>query len=197
MFRRAVGLTALLLAVVLVVNPAYLSFWHTHYSHSVENVPETQVPEETDILAYGDLSPEGQRAFQKAVENDGSYLVYREGNVPEEFFYSDYARLGKGIYYVEYRGDHYRLSTAAGGGFPFDYWFYEALLAAFGLAVGVVGRRTYRGSSPWPAVALVVLGVALLLASPLTRFPAGESVWKNGVLVAAVVGGGFVARGKD
>lgn len=194
MFRRIVGLVALLLAVVLVVNPAYLSFWHTHYSHSVEAVTPSEVPEEAEVLAYGDLSPDGQHAFRKAVENDGSYAVYREDNAAEEFFYSDYANLGKGLYYVEYQGDYYELYTAAGGGFPFDYWFYEALLAAFGLAVGVVGYRTYRGGSPWPAVALVVLGVALLLGGPLTRFPAGESLWKDAVVVAAGVGGLAVVR---
>lgn len=189
MFRRAVALFALVLAVVLVVNPAYLSFWHSQYIHSVEAVPESEVPEAADVFAYGDLSTDGQRAFRKTVENDGSYVVYRRANAPDEFFYSDYATLGKGIYYVQYRGDSYRLDTWAGGGFPFVYWFYEALLAAFGLALGVAGYRTYLGESPWPAVALVILGIALLLGGPLTQFLAGASVWKDAVVVAAVVGG--------
>ena len=194
MFRRAVTLVALLLAGLLVVNPAYLSFWHTQYSHSVDPVAQSEVPEKADVLVYSELSPDAQRAFRKAVETDGSYVVYREDNVPKEFFYSDYSHLGKGLYYVEYQGDYYELYTGAGGGFPFVYWFYEALLAAFGLAVGVVGYRTYRGGSPWPVVALVVLGVALLLGGPLTRFPAGESLWRDAVVVAAGVGGLAVAR---
>ena len=195
MFRRAVALVALLLAGILVVNPAYLSFWHTQYSHSVEPVAQSEVPEEADVLAYESLSSDAKHAFQKAVENGGSYVVYHERNVPGDFFYStDYSELGKGIYYVQYEGDYYRLGTFAGGGFPFVYWFYEALLAAFGLAVGVVGYRTYRGGSTWPAVALVVLGVALLLGGPLTRFPAGESLWMDAVVVAAGVGGLAVVR---
>lgn len=189
MVRRAVALLALLLAVALVVNPAYLSFWHTQYGHSVESVARSEIPDEADVLAYESLSPNAQQAFRKAVESDGSYLIYHESNVPEEFFYSDHADLGQGIYYVEYENDYYQFSTWASGTFPFVYWFYEILLAAFGLAVGVVGYRTYRGGSPWPAVALVIVGVALLLGGPLTRFPAGASVWKGGVVVAAAVGG--------
>ena len=195
MLRRAVALVALLLAGVLVVNPAYLAFWHTQYGHSVEPVAQSEVPDEADVLAYESLSPDAQQAFQQASENGGPYVIYHERNVPEDFFYStDYSELGKGTYYVQYEGDHYRLGTWANGTFPFVYWFYEALLAAFGLAVGVVGYRTYRGGSPWPAVALVVLGVALLLGGPLTRFPAGESLWMDAVVVAAGVGGLAVVR---
>lgn len=189
MVRRAVALAALLLAGTLVVNPLYLSSWHTQYSHSIDAVAESEVPEEADVLAYEDLSPNAQHAVRGAVEGDGSYVVYRESNRPEEFFYSDYADLSKGLYYVQYEGDYYRLYTGAGGGFPFVYWFYEALLAVFGLAVGVSGYRTYRGGSPWPAVGLATVGVALLLGSPLTRFPVGQGVWQNAVGVSALLGG--------
>ena len=187
MLRRAVAVLALL-AVVLVVNPLYLAFWHTQYVHTAEPVPASEVPEDADVLAYESLSADGQHAFREAVESDGSYTVYRETNVPEEFFYSDYSDLGNGLYYVQYRGDYYRLYTGAGGGFPIVYWFYEALLAAFGLALGAVGYRTHRGGSPWPALGLGVVGVALLLRSPLTRFPAGETVWQNAVVVSALLG---------
>ena len=189
MLRRPIALVTLVLAAALVANPLYLSFWHTQYSHSVDRVARTDVPEEADVLSYETLSSDARRAFRKAVENGGSYVVYRRSDRPEEFFYSDYASLGQGLYYVQYRGDYYRLYTGAGGGFPFVYWFYEGVLAAFGLAVGVVGYRTYLGGSPWPSVGLTAAGVALLLAGPLTRFPAGEGVWKNAVILAAAVGG--------
>lgn len=192
MFRRAIALLALLFAFVLVVNPLYLSFWHTQYFHSVDKIAKSDVHEEADVLAYENLSPDAQQVFRRAVENDGSYVVYRKSNLPEEFFYSDYANLGKGLYHVRYEGDYYRLYTGAGGGFPFTYWFYEFLLAAFGFAVGVVGYRAYLGESPWPAVALSVLGVGLLLGSPLLRFPAGQGVWENAVIVSVAVGGLFV-----
>ncbi|USZ68206.1 hypothetical protein NGM10_00335 [Halorussus salilacus] len=187
--RRPAAFLALALAVVLVANPAYLSFWHTSYSHHVEEVPDSEIPEEADVLAYEDLSPDAQHAVRKSVEGDGSHVVYREGNVPGEFFYSDHASLGRGIYFVEYRGGYYELNTMAGGGFAFYYWFYEALLAGFGLAVGVVGYRTSNGDeSPLLALGLTALGVALLLTSPLTRFPAGEGVWTTAVVVAFGVG---------
>lgn len=189
MFRRPIALLALVLAAALVVNPLYLSFWHTQYSHSVDAVAKSDVPEEADVLAHEDLSVEGQQAVRKAIENGGSYVVYRRANVPEEFFYSDYANLGQGLYYVQYEGDYYRLYTGLGGGFPFVYWFYESLLAAFGLALGVVGYRTYRGGSSWPALGLAIVGVALLLGGPLARFPVGEGVWQNAVMVSALLGG--------
>lgn len=190
MFRRAVALAAVLLAGVLVVNPAYLSFWHTQYAHSVEPVARGEVPDEADVLAYESLSPNAQRAFQQATESGDPYVVYHERNAPSEFFYStDFSRVGKGIYYVQYRSDYYRFSTWMDNTFPFVYWFYQILLAGFGLAVGAVGFRAYRGESAWLAVALVVLGVALLLGGPLTQFLAGASVWKDAVVVSAAIGG--------
>ena len=189
MLRRPSALLALVVAAALVANPLYLSFWHTQYSHSIDPVADGDVPEEADVLAFDSLSPEGQHVVEKAVETDGSYVVYRRGNVPEEFFYSDYAELGQGLYYVEYEGDHYRLYTGATAGFSFFYWFYESLLALLGLAVGAVGYRTYRGGSPRPALGLAIVGVALLAGGPLARFPAGEGVWKNAVVLSALLGG--------
>lgn len=194
MFRRAVAVVALLLAGALVVSPVTLSFWHSHYSHSVERVSAGDVPEEADVLAYDSLSSDAQRVVRKAVESDdGHYAVYRERNAPDEFFYSDHAELGQGIYYVEYQGVHYELSTYAAGGFPFVYWFYEGLLVAFGAILGTVARPTFRGDrSPWVALALSLFAVALLLGGPLTRFPVGEGVWRQAVLFAPLVDVGVV-----
>lgn len=191
MYRRVVGVVALLIAVVVVANPLYLSFWHDQYYHSTEEVTADSVPEEADVLAYQNFSADGKTAFRKAVEDDeGHYVVYYESNVPEEFFYSDYSNLGKGLYYVQYQGNYYRFSTYAGGGFPFTYWFYEGLLALFGLTLAVVGHRTYEHrESSWPAVALSLLAVGLLVGSPLFRFPFGESLWMDAVMIAPLVGG--------
>lgn len=194
MYRRVAGMMALLLAVVVVANPLYLSFSTDEYYHSVERVSADDIPEEADLLAYPDLSENGKTAFRNAVEDDeGSYTVHRERNVPDEFFYSDNSHLGKGIYYVQYQGDHYRLNTMSGGGFVFVVWFYQALLAVFGVTLAAVGGRVlgYR-QSPWSAVVLSLFAVALLVGSPLLRFPFGEALWKDAVMLAPVVGGVMV-----
>ncbi|MFB6080995.1 MAG: hypothetical protein ABEJ81_08360 [Haloferacaceae archaeon] len=167
MDRRVPAIVALLVAASLVAAPTVL-FPHAgqpEYYHSVERIDAGQVPDGVTVRRYENLSPAGKRAFDAALDApDGSAVVYGAANRPPEFFYSDYADYGQGIYVIEKEGRYYRLETFAGGGFfPVDL-LAAAALALVGGAVAVVGvAGLRRGRLREPAVAAVG-GLAVLAA---------------------------------
>lgn len=186
MQRQVPALFALGVALLLVANPLFL-FPHAGqpvYSHSIEQVSESEVPAEADVLQYEALSPEAKAAIRDARTDDG--VVYGEANRPPEFFYSDYTSLNQGLYYVEQDGSYYQLYTYAGGGlFPIDL-FAQWAFAAFGLVVGLVAALSRRnGWRRLPAGIGSYGGGLLVAAIPLLDV---SSVWLFLAAVAGVVG---------
>lgn len=167
MDRRLPAVAALLVAALLVATPLYL-FPHAgqdEYDHSVERIDRSEVPPEVEVRHYENLSADGKRAFDAALAApDGRATVYGDANRPPEFFYSDNADYGRGIYVVEKGGAYYRLETYAGGGlFPGDL-FAAVALALLGGAVAVVGAAGWRRERTREPAAAAGGGLAVLAA---------------------------------
>jgi len=173
---RLPGAAALLVAAVLVASPLvlYPHAGQTAYDHSVEPIDRSEVPEEVVVRDYADLSPEAQAAVDAALADpDGSATVYGEANKPPEFFYSDYADYGRGIYVIEKDGGLYRLTTAAAGGiFPRNV-FETAALVLTGAAVGLAGAVGWRQERRRVPAGFAVGGLAAL-GLVVAPFPAGS-----------------------
>ena len=217
---RTPSLAALLVALALLVSPLvlYPHAGQDEYDHSVERIDESEVPEEVTIRRYENLSAEAQRAVDRAVAApDGSATVYGEANKPPEFFYSDYADYGRGIYVIEKGGTYYRLTAFASGGlFPRGLFETTALVlvaAAVGVA-GAAGWRDCRRRVPtgFAVGGLGVLGLAaapvpragplspldpfgLLLAAPLAWLAVGATEERATALGAAALAGGGALLG--
>lgn len=174
--RGAVPAVALLVAGVAFVGVAFVLFagaGDPAYVHSVEPVPESEVPEEADVLQYSNLSPEGQRAFRNAVEaTDGEYVVRDEAEKPREFSYGDHAEVNRGIYFVRYGGEYYRLDTAAGGGLGFLALWIRLALGGIGVFLALVGGVSLaRGDERTPLAVWAGLGGAAVLPLLVALFP--------------------------
>ncbi|WP_396611545.1 hypothetical protein ACH9L7_15285 [Haloferax sp. S1W] len=190
MVRRGVfALLAALVALSLVAAPATMADWGEQAVFSVERIDESQVREETPVLQYDSLPADAQDAVRNAIESpDGSNTVYGAEDWPDQFFYSDYSAPGNGLYAVVYEGQHYRLYTYAGGGFPFVYWLYELPFVVYGVALAWVASRTHRGSlSPQTAALATAPGVAFHLLGPEFDFPLLDPMQFIGLGVAATV----------
>jgi hypothetical protein len=189
MDRRVPALFALGVALVLVTAPTYL-FPHAGqpvYTHDIERVAASEVPTEADVLRYASLSAEAKAAIRDARTDDG--VVYGEANVPPEFFYSDYAHLNEGIYYIEQNGTYYRLTTYAGGGlFPIDLFLKWGLIL-LGLGIGLVGYVSLFDRRLWLPAGFGVYGGLVLLGAV---FQPGRGVTLGAdsgpILVLALVG---------
>lgn len=187
--RRVAALLVALLALSLVGAPVTMADWGQQAVFSVEPVEPSEVREETPVVRYGNLSPDARRAVRRAIESpDGSHVVYGADDHPEGFFYSDYSAPGRGIYAVVYEGRYYRLTTSAGGGFPFVYWLYELPFVVYGLVLAAVAARTYRGEHPPRVAALAAVpGVAAHLLGPAFDFPLVAPTQFVGLGLLAVV----------
>lgn len=148
------GVLLVLLAFQVTPHP-----FQPEYGHSVERVAESEVPDEADVLAFADLSANAKDAFRAAVRSpDGHATVYGAGNEPREFFYSDHASLGQGLYYVEYQGAYYELYTFAGGGLGHLAELFFLALASGGVLALAIGGASLRRERPrLPLTALVAL----------------------------------------
>lgn len=196
--RHAVVLLAAVVALSLVAAPVTMSDWGEPATFSVESVPQSEVTEETPVLEYANLSANAQTAVHRAIESpDGHYTVYGNEDWPEEFFYSDYSAPGRGQYAIVYEERYYRLSTSAGGGFPFVYWLYELPFIGYGLFLGWVARTTYiRGTPPSEAILVTAPGVGFHLLGPEFDFPLlapGQFIWLGVVATTLAVVGSVLA----
>lgn len=186
----ASSLATLLVALLLLGSPLvlYPHAGQAQYGHSIERIDESEVPAEVTVREYEDLSPEAQRAVNRALADpDGSATVYGEANVPSEFFYSDYADYGQGIYVVEKSGTYYRLETFAGGGlFPTGI-FKTAALVLVAAAVGVAGAAGWRDGRRRVPAAFAVAGLAVipLAAAPVPHAGPLSPLDPFGLLLAA------------
>ncbi|MFK8214328.1 hypothetical protein [Haloferax volcanii] len=191
--QLVVSVFALLVALSLVGAPVTMADWSEQVSFSASEIDASQVRDETPVLRYDGLDADAQDAVRRAIESpDGSHVVYGDEGRPDRFFYSDYTAPGQGLYAVVYEGDYYRLYTFAAGGFPVIYWLYELPFVTYGLALGRVGTRAYRGAgSARLAAGAAVVGAAFHLVGPVFDFPLVSSTAFIGlgvVAVAALVG---------
>lgn len=65
-----------------------------------------------ETIPYENLSPEGQDAFDAALESGAHAIEYDGDNKPPDFSYSDEVT----VYVVEYEGERYTLRTYTGEG---------------------------------------------------------------------------------
>ena len=171
--RPFLALLVGLVAVSLVGSPVTMADWGQQAYHPTERIEQSDIDAETPTLRYENLSNLAQNAVRRAIESpDGDHTVYGREDWPDRFFYSDYVAPGQGRYAVVYEGQYYRLETYAGGGFPFVYWLYELPFVVYGLVLGWVAARTYRGEMTTPtAASATVLGVAFHALGPEFDFP--------------------------
>ena len=187
---RAPSLAALLVALLLLGSPLvlYPHAGQAEYDHSVERIDRSEVPEEVTVQQYENLSPAAQRAVDRAVAApDGSATVYGEANEPPDFFYSDDADYGRGIYVIERGGTNYRLTTYAGGGiFPRGV-FETAALVLVAAAVGVAGAAGWRDRRRRVPTGFAVGGLAVLAlaAAPVPHAGPLSALDPFGLLLAA------------
>lgn len=195
MDRRVPALAALLVAALLIATPLYL-FPHagqSEYHHSVERIDRSEVPAEVEVRQYGSLSPAGQRAFDAALADPGgTAVVHGEADRPPEFFYSDHADYGRGIYVIEKGDRYYRLETHAGGGFFAAGRFVVAALALLGGAVAVVGAAGVRNRRDREPTVAAAGGLAVLVAVAAANAGLGDVAALLVAAVAVPVGWGAV-----
>ena len=173
MDRGFPALFALGIALLLILSPLYVlpTAGQPVYSHNIEQVSHSEVPEEAKILQYENLSSEAKAAVLDARNDDG--YVYGEANKPPEFFYSDYAQVNQGIYYVQQDGTYYQVVTHSVGSLVPVYFILRWSLVIFGLGVGLIGYVSLRDSRRWLPVAFGILGGLLLI---VVAFGGRESV---------------------
>jgi hypothetical protein len=204
--RGAVPAVALFVAGIAALGVAFVLFpgaGDPVYVHSVEPVAEAEVPGGADVLEYSNLSPEGQRAFRNALEApDGEYVVRDEAGKPREFSYSDHAEVNRGIHFVRYRGELYRLDTASGGGLGFLARWVRLALGGLGASLALVGgislvREDERTPlAVWAGIASVTVLVVLVRSFP-GAVAAGYVQLVPAALVAFAVGAVLVYRYAD
>jgi len=187
--RQAITLLAILVGFSLVAAPITMADWGEQATFSVEQVPQSDIDEEIPVLAYTNLSGDAQTPVRRAIESpEGHYTVYGQDDWPEQFFFSDYGAPGQGLYAITYEGQYYQLSTYAGGGFPFVYWFLELPFIGYGLCLGWVAHKTYhRAFSSRGALLLTALGVGFNLLGPAFDFPLVAPMQFVGLGIAATI----------
>jgi len=145
-----VGLALLLASTVPSAGTA-----DTDYVHRVEPAENGTLAyglayEESDVLAYDDLSTQGQRVFDRA-RTDSPYAVENESATAPDFAYtSDNVAVGEGLYPVRYEGEVYSLRTErASSGFNAAAWLIGLVTRGLGVvcvvaALALAGWRRYR-----------------------------------------------------
>lgn len=125
--RRAA--LVVLLGLVLLANPLYLPVdvgsATVTYSHEATQAvngtvrgPFEATYDQSDVLAYENLSERGQTVFRRALNGERRiYLVTDESKTAPEFSYpTETFSVGDGIYVVRYEGETYGLVTRRFGG---------------------------------------------------------------------------------
>lgn len=100
--------------------------------------PTSTVPENASVIAYSDLPPKAQRAFDKARQGQGNTLWSKDDRRAVE------ALLPYSTGYVEYRGEYYQILILSGHRGQ-QYWWRGLLMfigsAGIGLALIGAGVR--------------------------------------------------------
>lgn len=195
-FHRLTGLVAVVVALTLIGAPLTMADWSEQAVFSTNPIEKSQVDGEIPILQYESLPSDAQTAVRRVIESpDGSYTVYGSAEIPERFFYSDFAAPGQGLYVIHYQGQYYELHTFAGGSSTFVYWLFEIPFIIYGLVLAWIAYLTYRGRySPRTTVLATVPGLAFHVLGPAFDFPviAPMQFVGLGVLVTCVVVVGLV-----
>ncbi|MGB9965759.1 hypothetical protein [Halobacterium hubeiense] len=164
---------ALLVAVSLVGAPVTMADWGEQATFSADPIEKSDIREDTPLLQYDKLSTSAQDAVRRTIESpDGHYTIFGQDDWPDQFFYSDYSAPGQGLYAIAYDGQYYRLTTSAGGGFPFVYWLYQLPFIVYGLILGGVAYTSLQGRfAPRTAALTAVPGIAFHFLGPEFDFP--------------------------
>lgn len=194
--RRVSVVLAVIVAASLVGAPATMSDWGEQATFSAEQIDESQIRDRTPVIRYENLSTSAQNAVRHTIESpDHDHVVYGQEDWPDRFFYSDNVDPGQGMYVIVYEGQYYRITTYAGGGFPFVYWLYELPFVVYGFGLAAVALQTDAGKrSPRTAVLAAVPGIAFHLLGPEFDFPllAPTAFVGFGILATAVLGAGLI-----
>lgn len=188
--RLPIVVFALLVALSLVAAPVTMGDWGEQASFSVEPIDKSQIRDDVPVIRYESLDRPAQEAVRSAIESpDHATVVYGTEDWPDRFFYSDHVSPGNGMYVIVYDGQHYRLTTYAGGGFAFVYWLYELPFALYGILLGIVAVAGFRRTVGAPAVAAAAVpGFVFHLLGPEFDFPLLSPVQYIGLGVLATLG---------
>ncbi len=189
-FRPVLGIVAALVAASLVGAPVTMADWGEQATFSAEQVPQSEVHEETPVFQYETLSDPAQDAVRRAIESpDSAHTVYGSEDWPDRFVYTDYISPGQGSYAIVHEGEYYQLYTAAGGGFPIFYWLLELPFVIYGLVLGwFVHDMSRGGMSPGHILLATVPGIGFHLFGPEFDFPLLEPIHFAALGVLAVTG---------
>lgn len=168
-------LVVVLVGVLTVVGPPIVFDTSAPEEYPVEVEPVTGQSDYENV-SYGNLSERGQRAFRRALENDGSATVRGTENVPPEF--ERVVEITDGVgqspgRVVVYEGDRY-LMQMYGHSTPMSAIIAPLVIFSYGVSMTVVGLaflgrdRTMWGDvvlSGYLAVAIAILAVGTVDAT--------------------------------
>jgi hypothetical protein len=143
----AVALACLLLGAAM---PLWTTPADIDYAVAVEPADDGELHhgftyEESDVVAYENLSREAQQAFDRArAASTGRYVVDDENRTAPDLFYeTDNVAVGHGVYPVRYEGATYSLhAERLGGGIDVAALVQLYLLKPVLLATGAVTGLT-------------------------------------------------------
>lgn len=186
--RRTLGTVAVVLGLLVAVNPVYLGLW-TDTGHLRANPVDpsaVEAAEDPTVIEYESLSRHAQLVVDRTIA-DGYYVVLGPSNRPDEFVYPGGLDSRPGTYFVERDGNYYQFRTS-GDVFGGVYLVVQFALVALGALVAYSGRSARRGERN-PAVPLVGGGVAVALTAlgPPLGYPL-LSLMRWSFLVLGVVG---------
>lgn len=190
MEQPRVAVFALLVGLVLVVSPLLL-FPHAGQQACGNHVePAGDVPADAEVVPYSALSPDAQRAFDRALADEDGYATVYGDRCPSEFRYTDYV----GRYFVEKGGTTYVLETYGEGGFlPVDLVLSGAFVVT-GLVLLAAGAVSLRDPAATFPAALGVLGLVAIALAVLNAETAAVLSWTALLLVVAFGGAGYALR---
>lgn len=160
MYSTRSALIALLVGLALLVSPGLLLQYQepNECANSVEPATDTaQSGAEVPTLQYEELSPEAQRAFDRARSSYGSVIVYGE-QCPEEFSYT----ADRHRYEIVTDDSRYILTTYANDLIP-EVPIVAGLVAFLGLVLIGIGLATHHEPEARFPLWIGVVGSATLM----------------------------------